>query len=71
MFANALNHPSTPVSCERAAITADNLLSNELPALLRQSLLMWEQVFARQEGKQHKLVADEAIEQAAGAPSFI
>ena len=71
MFANALNHPSTPVSHERMAIPTNDPLSDELPILLRQSLVMWEQVFVRQERKQHRHAAVDAVEQIAGASSLI
>lgn len=55
MSANVLNHPSMPVACQCMTVAADNLPPNELPTLLHQSLLMWEQVFARQGSRLREL----------------
>lgn len=60
MFANALHHPSTPVSFHQPAAAAQSRLEEELPTLLRQSLMMWEQVFLRQGSAQQRHASAEA-----------
>lgn len=52
MFADTLNHPSANTFQDRALPPGDAATRDELPALLRQSLLMWERIFAWQEDAQ-------------------
>lgn len=70
MFTDVLNHPSMPVSGKCTAAPADTLFCDELPALLRQSLLIWEQIFDEQTRALRKHATPEAVEPAADVTSY-
>jgi hypothetical protein len=54
MFADSLTHPSTPIFQDRPTLAANDALQDELPTLLRQSLVMWERIFAEQDKAQER-----------------
>ncbi|HHW85393.1 MAG TPA: hypothetical protein GX400_04195 [Chloroflexi bacterium] len=52
-------------------VAADNAPPNDLPVLLHQSLLMWEQVFARQSSKPRELTTMDTARPPDSTPGHI